>query len=78
MEKLLLRPTEAAEILGLGRAQVYAMCSRGELPCVKVGRRSVRLPADRLRAYVEELSRDQGVSDETPAGSRSNRASEPD
>ncbi len=59
MEKLLLRPTEAAEILGLGRAQVYLMCARGELPSVRIGK-SVRVPADKLRAYVQKLS---GTSD---------------
>jgi excisionase family DNA binding protein len=59
-ERLLLRVSEAAELLGLGRAQVYAMCSRGQLPTVRIGR-SVRLPAQGLRRFVEKLARVSGA-----------------
>src|SRR5690242_11582917 len=67
MDRLLVRPSEAAEILGLGRSKVYAMLATGELPCVKIGK-SVRVPLDALhrwvnaRTYVPE-ARDQADQD---------------
>ena len=51
MEKLLLRPAEAAEVLGVGRSKLYALLARGALPSVRVGH-SVRVPADALRKWV--------------------------
>lgn len=67
MERLLLRAEEAAQMLGLGRAQVYAMCQRGELPCVRLGR-SVRIPADRLRSWLEDKQTAPERPDSEPAG----------
>jgi excisionase family DNA binding protein len=51
MDRLLLKPTEAGEILGLGRSKVYEMLANGELPVVRVGR-SVRVPVEALREWV--------------------------
>jgi excisionase family DNA binding protein len=51
VDRLLLRPTEAAEVLGLGRSKVYEMLGRGELPQVRVGG-SVRVPIEALREWV--------------------------
>ncbi len=53
MEKLLVRPSEAAEILGLGRSKVYAMLASGELPSVRIGK-SVRVPTQALRQWVQD------------------------
>ncbi len=53
MEKLLLRPTEAAEVLGLGRSKVYELLAAGTLPAIRVGG-SVRVPAKALRRWVSE------------------------
>jgi excisionase family DNA binding protein len=53
MEKLLVRPSEAAEMLGLGRSKVYAMLASGELPSVRIGK-SVRVPTEALRRWVQE------------------------
>ncbi len=50
---LLLRLTEVAEQLGLGRSTVYQLLQRGDLPCVRIGR-SVRVPADALAEWVRE------------------------
>ena len=52
MDRLLLRPTEAAEALGLGRAKAYQLIRDGELPSVRIGK-SVRVPAAQLREWVE-------------------------
>jgi len=53
MDKLLLRPEEAAGQLGIGRSKLYALLAAGELPCVRLGH-SVRVPAAALREWVEE------------------------
>jgi len=51
MDKLLLRPVEVAEIVGVGRSKVYELISAGELPSIRLGG-SVRVPVDQLREWV--------------------------
>ena len=48
---MLLRPEEAAKMLGLSRSKVFQMLAAGELPVVRIGR-SVRLPSDELRVWI--------------------------
>jgi excisionase family DNA binding protein len=56
--RLLLRPAEVAEILGLGRSQAYEMIATGVLPSVRLGKRSVRVPVEALKLWVaEQMSR---------------------
>ena len=55
MEKLLLSPEEAAEVLGVGRSTVYDLMRMRLLPSVKIGR-SRRVPAEALRQYVSRLA----------------------
>lgn len=52
MQRLFVRPTEAADALGLGRSTIYQLISAGELPAVRVGG-SVRIPASALEAFAE-------------------------
>lgn len=52
MEPGLLRVTEAARFLSLGRSKTYELISGGELPVVRIGR-SVRVPVAGLRAWLE-------------------------
>ena len=52
-KKLLLRPEEVGEALGLGRSQVYNMLRRNELPAIKIVR-SVRTPVALLEQWVAE------------------------
>ena len=52
MDKLLLRPTEAAEAIGIGRSKVYELLASGELPSIRIGC-SVRVPVDALRAWID-------------------------
>lgn len=54
MEKLLLTPEEAAELLGVGRSTVYDLLRLGLLPSVKIGR-SRRVRVSSLRDYVATL-----------------------
>jgi excisionase family DNA binding protein len=51
MERLLLRPIEAAEAIGVGRSKIYELLARGELPSIRVGS-SVRVPVDALRTWI--------------------------
>ena len=51
-EQLLLRPTEAAAALGIGRTLVYALMRSGALPTVHIGR-AVRIPRQDLLAFIQ-------------------------
>ncbi|MGE0539822.1 MAG: excisionase family DNA-binding protein [Dehalococcoidia bacterium] len=55
MDKLLLKPIEAAELVGLGRSKCYEMIRDGTIPSVRLGK-SVRIPADALRRWVDTLT----------------------
>ena len=55
MDRLLLRPVEAADAIGIGRSKVYEMLASGELPSIRVGA-SVRVPVDALRAWIAQQS----------------------
>jgi len=54
MEKLLLRPSEVAELIGLGRSKTYDLIAKGLLPSVRVGR-AVRVSANSLRQWIDGL-----------------------
>ncbi len=53
MEKILLKPMEVAELIGIGRTKIYEMLARGELPSIHIGR-VVRIPVSALNKWVEE------------------------
>ena len=53
MEKLLAKPTEAADAIGVGRSKIYELIASGTVPSVRIGR-SVRVPVEALRKWVEE------------------------
>ena len=57
MEKLLLKPAEVCAVVGVGKSKVYELLAAGVIPSVRVGK-SVRIPAARLRRWVEELQSD--------------------
>ncbi len=52
--QMLYRPEDAAAALGLGRSKVFELMAQGRLRSVTVGR-SRRIPAEALRAFVDEL-----------------------
>jgi excisionase family DNA binding protein len=74
VEKLLLRPDEVAELLGVGRSKVYALLAKGDLPSVRLGC-SVRVPANQLKDW---LARHMSTSDGPPAERDGSRPFEPD
>lgn len=49
--RLLYRPREAAAMLGVSAGHIYAEMSKGNLPCVKIGK-SVRIPRAELEAFI--------------------------
>lgn len=63
MDRLLLKPDEAALMLVVGRSRLYQLLAQGELPSVKIGH-SVRVPADALRLWVERHTRRPGLAAE--------------
>jgi excisionase family DNA binding protein len=52
MEKQLLRPVEAANLLGLGRSKTYELMKSGEIPSIRIGK-SVRVPAKALSEWID-------------------------
>lgn len=51
-DRLLLRPIEAAEAIGIGRSKIYELLASGELPSIRIGG-SVRVPVDALHAWID-------------------------
>jgi excisionase family DNA binding protein len=54
LERLLLRPAEAAEILGVSRSKLYELIAQGKIPSVRLDEgRLIRVPVAALKALVE-------------------------
>jgi excisionase family DNA binding protein len=67
-DPLLLSVEEGAAQLRIGRSRMFDLIRRGKVLSVKVGG-SRRIPYDSLKAYVDELVREQGsdAGDDRPA-----------
>jgi len=50
-ERILLRPTEVAHALGIGRSKAYELISGGTLPSIRIGG-TVRVPVNALRVWI--------------------------
>jgi len=50
-DRLLLRPSEVADALGVGRSKAYELIASGVIPSIRLGS-SVRVPADALRTWI--------------------------
>jgi excisionase family DNA binding protein len=61
MEKLLYRIEEASALTSRCRTGLYEDIKAGRLGVVKIGK-SVRIPADELRAYVDRLKAEAGLA----------------
>jgi excisionase family DNA binding protein len=62
IQKMLLRPREVAQTLGLSRSFTYQLIASGEIPSLRLGR-AVRVPAEALRSWIEkEVARQQTSS----------------
>jgi len=64
-ESILLRPREAAEMLGLSLSEVYQLARREELPVVRIGR-AVRLHRARLIEWCDARAAEARSSGERP------------
>jgi excisionase family DNA binding protein len=58
----LLRPEEAAEVLGIGRSTLYELLAAGQIESVHIGK-ARRIPVASLEQYVERLRAEQNPSD---------------
>jgi excisionase family DNA binding protein len=50
--KLLLRPAEAADAIGVSRSKAYELIASGQTPSIRVGG-SVRVPIQALQEWIE-------------------------
>ena len=53
LERLLLRPNEAAHAMGISRTKTYSLIASGDLPSVRIGG-SVRVPAMALQTWIDD------------------------
>ena len=53
---LLLKVEAAAKLLSLGRTKMYELIAAGDVPIIRLGR-SVRVPTESLRQWVEERAK---------------------
>jgi len=53
LSRLLLRPAEAAEVLGVSRSRAYELIAAGIIPAIRLDNgRSIRVPVQALRDWV--------------------------
>lgn len=57
VEPILLDVAATAKILSLGRDAVYELINRDELPHIRLGERTIRVPRHLLEQWVEARSR---------------------
>ncbi|MDQ3506931.1 MAG: helix-turn-helix domain-containing protein [Actinomycetota bacterium] len=51
-EKEWMKVPEAAELLGVTRSRMYDLVSRGEVPAVRIGERSIRVNRRDLEEFL--------------------------
>ena len=73
LDKILVSPGQAAELLSIGRTYLYELLRTGEIRSVQVGRLR-RIPVAALRDYVEMLAAGSSSSEPGIGGSGSPRA----
>jgi len=67
MERVLITPAEAAEMLGISRATFYRVLRRGDFPVVRVGH-SPRIPVSALRLWIDSQLRELDMPGEAKVG----------
>ena len=60
-ERLLYKPQEAAEAIGVSRARAYELIASGKIPSIKIGG-SIRVPVAALQDWIaRELEQRESV-----------------
>ena len=59
MEKLLLKPSEVGQVLGIGRSLVYGLIAQGVIPSVRLGR-TIRVPRASLEKWIVDHEKAKG------------------
>ena len=57
-DRLALRPTEAADLIGVSRSTMYGLIAARAIPSVKIGG-CTRLPLDALKAWINGQVKEQ-------------------
>jgi excisionase family DNA binding protein len=60
IERLLLRPAEVGEAIGVSRARAYELIAAGTIPHIKLGS-SIRVPRVALDAWIARELADQAT-----------------
>lgn len=53
IEKLLIKPREAAQVLSIGLSSLYVLIRSGELPSIRVGR-AIRIERKQLDEWIRQ------------------------
>jgi excisionase family DNA binding protein len=65
MDKMLLTPSEAAQVLGVGRSKVYELMRSGALGSIRIDS-CRRIPVDDLTSLIARLRADEFYDAGTP------------
>ncbi len=60
-DRLLYRPAEAGEAIGVSRARAYELIAAGTIPSIRIGS-SIRVPVEALRQWVSAQLETQKVA----------------
>jgi len=67
MERALITPLEAAEMLGISRATLFRLMRRGDFPVVRV-ESCPRIPIRALNRWIDSQTGELGSADRTEIG----------
>jgi excisionase family DNA binding protein len=59
-ERMLYKPAEAADAIGVSRARAYELIAAGTIPSIRIGG-SIRVPVDALREWINQQLAGQEV-----------------
>lgn len=58
IEKLVVKPSEAFEMMSISRSKGYAMLASGEIRSIRIGRH-IRVPVAALQEYIDRRLAEQ-------------------
>ena len=62
MERLLLKPSEVTQVLGIGRSLVYELIASGDMPSIRIGR-CIRIPSEALEKWIKDRQEQAALQD---------------